>query len=46
MTRKFLGHECLFCGYEDLRKMKLAANRGQDQIDLATLAAQRHEISY
>jgi hypothetical protein len=43
VTRQFLGHECLFCSYEDLRKMKMAANRGQDRIDLATLAAQRHE---
>jgi hypothetical protein len=45
VTRRFLGHACLFCSYEDLRKMKVAANRDQDRIDLATLAAQRHESS-
>ncbi len=45
VTRRFLGHECLFCSYEDPRKMKRAADRGQDRIDLATLAAQRHEAS-
>lgn len=43
VARTFLGHRCLFCSYEDLVKMKEAAGRDQDRIDLATLAAQRHQ---
>jgi hypothetical protein len=44
VTRNFLGHECLFCGYEDLIKMKLAAGRPQDDIDVKSLKAARGEL--
>jgi hypothetical protein len=43
VTREFLGHECLFCSYEDLLKMKRAAGRPQDEIDIASLKAARGE---
>jgi hypothetical protein len=42
--RNFLGHECLFCSYEDLIRMKQGAGRPQDQIDVASLKAARGEI--
>jgi hypothetical protein len=45
VTRSFLGHKCLFCSYEDLLKMKAAAGRDQDQVDLRTLKAQRHDLT-
>lgn len=45
VTRLFLGHECLFCSYEDLLKMKIAADREQDRVDVRTLKAQRHDLS-
>jgi len=41
--RRFLGHECLFCGFEDLVRMKSAADRAQDRVDLASLRAARRE---
>jgi hypothetical protein len=41
--RSFLGHQCFFCGYEDLIAMKSAADRAQDRVDVATLRAARHE---
>jgi hypothetical protein len=44
VTRNFLGHECLFCGYEDLIKMKRAAGRPQDDIDVKSLKAARGEF--
>ncbi|HXR59700.1 MAG TPA: hypothetical protein VN732_00060 [Solirubrobacterales bacterium] len=43
VTRNFLGHECRFCSYEDLVKMKLAAARPQDEIDVNSLKAARSE---
>jgi hypothetical protein len=43
--RSFLGHDTLFCGYEDLLKMKAAAGREQDKVDIRTLRAQRHDLS-
>jgi hypothetical protein len=43
--RTFLGHEALFCGYEDLLKMKMAAGRDQDKVDVRTLKAQRHDLT-
>ena len=43
--RNFLGHEILFCSYEDLVKMKAAAGRDQDLVDLRTLKAQRRDLS-
>jgi hypothetical protein len=45
MQRNFLGHECLFCSYEDLLKMKIAADRDQDRVDVRTLKAQRHHLT-
>jgi hypothetical protein len=44
IRRNFLGHECLFCSYEDLIRMKRGAGRPQDQIDVASLKAARGEI--
>jgi hypothetical protein len=44
VTRKFLGHECRFCGYEDLIKMKTSAGRPQDRIDVENLKAARGEL--
>lgn len=44
-ARNFLGHEVLFCGYEDLVKMKTAAGRDQDLVDVRTLMAQRRDLS-
>jgi len=43
ITRSFLGHECLFCSYEDLIKMKRAAGRPQDEVDINSLKAARGE---
>jgi hypothetical protein len=43
VTRKFLGHDCLFCSYDDLVKMKLGAGRPQDQIDVNSLKSARGE---
>jgi hypothetical protein len=43
VTRNFVGHECLFCSYEDLIKMKRAAGRPQDEIDINSLKAARSE---
>ena len=42
-TRRFLGHEVLFCSYEDLIKMKQALGRPQDRVDIADLKAARGE---
>ncbi len=44
VTRNFLGHECLFCSYEDLLAMKQAAGRPQDDIDVKSLKAARGEL--
>jgi hypothetical protein len=44
ITRKFLGHECLFCSYEDLLRMKQGAGRPQDRIDIESLKAARSEL--
>jgi hypothetical protein len=45
VKRNFLGHECLFCSYEDLLKMKTAAGRDQDLVDVRTLKAQRCDLT-
>jgi hypothetical protein len=45
VTRNFLGHEVLFCSYEDLVKMKTAAGRDQDLVDVRTLKAQRRDLT-
>lgn len=44
-VRSFLGHDCLFCGYQDLLAMKVAADRDQDRVDVRTLKAQRHDMT-
>lgn len=44
VTRTFLGHECLFCSYEDLIRMKQGAGRPQDKIDVESLKAARREL--
>jgi hypothetical protein len=44
IRRSFLGHECLFCSYEDLIRMKQGAGRPQDKIDVANLRAARGEL--
>jgi Nucleotidyltransferase of unknown function (DUF6036) len=41
--RKFLGHAVRFCSYEDLLKMKEAAGRPQDLVDVADLKAARKD---
>lgn len=43
VPRDFLGHDCLFCSYEDLIRMKRAAGRPQDEIDVNSLKAARSE---
>jgi hypothetical protein len=45
VQRSFLGHQCFFCSYEDLLKMKIAADRDQDRVDVRTLKAQRHDLT-
>jgi hypothetical protein len=44
ITRNFLGHDCLFCSYEDLLAMKRGAGRPQDEIDIKSLKAARSEL--
>ncbi len=44
ITRTFLGHDCLFCSYEDLIRMKRGAGRPQDKIDVESLKAARSEL--
>jgi hypothetical protein len=42
--RDFRGHQVKFCGYEDLLRMKRAAGRTVDQIDIESLKAARSEL--
>jgi hypothetical protein len=44
VKRNFLGHQCLFCSYEDLLSMKRGAGRPQDRIDVENLRAARSEL--
>lgn len=44
IDRSFLGHRVKFCSYEDLLRMKQAANRSQDKIDIESLKAARGEL--
>lgn len=44
IPRRFLGHDCLFCGYEDLIRMKQGSGRPQDEIDIQALKAARSEL--
>jgi hypothetical protein len=43
VNRTFLGHQCLFCSYDDLIRMKRAAGRPQDEVDINSLKAAREE---
>lgn len=43
VVRNFLGHECLFCSYNDLLRMKGSAGRPQDEVDINSLKAARGE---
>ena len=46
VMRVFLGHECLFCSYEHLLKMKVAARNETGAVcDVRTLQAQRHDLT-
>lgn len=44
VSRRFLGHDCLFCSYDDLLRMKQAAGRPQDLVDIQNLKAARSEL--
>lgn len=43
VVRNFLGHQCLFCSYGDLLRMKRGAGRPQDEVDINSLKAARGE---
>jgi hypothetical protein len=44
VERIFLGHRVRFCSYDDLLRMKRAAGRAQDKVDVETLKAARGEL--
>ncbi len=44
VVRNFLGHEVRFCSYDDLLRMKRAAGRAQDRVDIESLKAARGEL--
>ncbi len=44
VERDFLGHRVRFCSYDDLLRMKHAANRAQDKVDVESLKAARGEL--
>jgi hypothetical protein len=44
VERDFLGHRVRFCSYDDLLRMKRAAGRAQDKVDIETLKAARGEL--
>lgn len=44
IRRKFVGHDCLFCDYDDLLSMKASAGRPQDELDIKSLKAARGEL--
>jgi len=44
VERIFLGHEVSFCSYDDLLRMKQAAGRAQDKVDIESLRAARGEL--
>jgi hypothetical protein len=45
IERDFLGHRAKFCSYEHLLRMKRAAGRSQDKVDIESLKAARGELS-
>ncbi len=44
VERNFLGHQTRFCSYDDLLRMKRAAGRAQDKVDIESLKAARGEL--
>jgi hypothetical protein len=44
VERDFLGHRVKFCGYDDLLRMKKAAGRAQDKVDVESLRVARSEL--
>ena len=44
VERDFLGHRTRFCSYDDLLRMKRAAGRAQDKVDIESLEAARGEL--
>jgi hypothetical protein len=44
VERTFLGYRVSFCSYEDLLRMKQAAGRAQDKVDIESLKAARGEL--
>jgi hypothetical protein len=44
VKRTFLGHQVKFCSYDDLLRMKRAAGRAQDKVDIESLKAARGEL--
>ncbi len=45
IERTFLGYQVKFCSYDDLLRMKRAAGRAQDIVDIESLKAARGELS-
>jgi len=44
IERDFLGHRARFCSYGDLLRMKRAAGRAQDKVDVESLKAARGDL--
>jgi hypothetical protein len=44
VERDFLGHRTRFCGYDDLLRMKRAAGRAQDEVDIESLKTARGDL--
>jgi hypothetical protein len=44
IERDFLGHRVKFCSYDDLLRMKRAAGRAQDKVDIESLRSARGEL--
>jgi hypothetical protein len=44
VERTFLGHQVKFCSYDDLLRMKRAAGRAQDKVDIESLKAARGDL--
>lgn len=44
VERDFLGHRVRFCSYDDLLRMKRAAGRPQDKVDVESLKSARAEL--
>ncbi|HMJ72315.1 MAG TPA: hypothetical protein VK471_03005 [Solirubrobacterales bacterium] len=44
VDRMFLGHQVEFCSYDDLLRMKQAAGRAQDKVDVESLRTARGEL--